>query len=195
MSPAAILQASIVFIVTFLVIYWVAIKLGLDKRLAATLGAGGAVCGVSAAIAIAGAVGAKKEDAPIAITTVIIWAIAMIFVLPFISMMFSRATTNSQRASSRTSGLLSDGMAAKSKVSKLFTAEKCAARMRRSRTSTRLSGLLSDGGRCHPVRSFDILRRRDGERQNSCRRSAGSHPPEEGFLWTLSIPTNHIGDQ
>ena len=58
-------------------------RLGLDRRLAATLGAGGAVCGVSAAIAIAGAVGAKKEDAPIAITTVIIWAIVMIFVLPF----------------------------------------------------------------------------------------------------------------
>ena len=82
-GPAAILQASIVSIVTFLVIYWVGIKLGLDKRLAATLGAGGAVCGVSAAIAIAGAVGAKKEDAPIAIATVIIWAVAMIFVLPF----------------------------------------------------------------------------------------------------------------
>jgi uncharacterized integral membrane protein (TIGR00698 family) len=84
-GPAAILQASIVSVATFLVIYWVATRLGLDKRLAATLGAGGAVCGVSAAIAIAGAVGAKKEDAPIAITTVIIWAVAMIFVLPFVA--------------------------------------------------------------------------------------------------------------
>jgi uncharacterized integral membrane protein (TIGR00698 family) len=84
-GPAAILQASIVSVVTFLVIYWVSIWLGLDKRLAATLGAGGAVCGVSAAIAIAGAVGAKKEYAPIAITVVIIWAIAMIFTLPFIA--------------------------------------------------------------------------------------------------------------
>jgi uncharacterized integral membrane protein (TIGR00698 family) len=82
-GPAAILQASIVSILTFFTIYFVAKKLGLDKRLAATLGAGGAVCGVSAAIAIAGAVGAKKEDAPVAITTVIIWAIVMIFVLPF----------------------------------------------------------------------------------------------------------------
>jgi hypothetical protein len=82
-GPAAILQASIVSVVTFLVIYWVSLRLGLDRRLAATLGAGGAVCGVSAAIAIAGAVGAKREDASIAITTVIIWAIAMIFVLPF----------------------------------------------------------------------------------------------------------------
>jgi uncharacterized integral membrane protein (TIGR00698 family) len=84
-GPAAILQASIVSIATFLVIYWVSLRLGLDRRLAATLGAGGAVCGVSAAIAIAGAVGAKKEHAPIAITVVIVWAIVMIFVLPFVA--------------------------------------------------------------------------------------------------------------
>jgi uncharacterized membrane protein YadS len=82
-GPVAILQASIISLVTFFVIYFVAVKIGLDKRLAATLGAGGAVCGVSAAIAIAGAVGAKKEYAPIAITTVLIWAIVSIFVLPF----------------------------------------------------------------------------------------------------------------
>lgn len=82
-GPVAIFQASIVSIVTFLVIYLVALRLGLDRRLAATLGAGGAVCGVSAAIAIAGAVGAKREDAPIAITLVILWAIVMIFALPF----------------------------------------------------------------------------------------------------------------
>jgi uncharacterized integral membrane protein (TIGR00698 family) len=82
-GPVAILQASIVSIATFLVIFAVARRLGLDKRLAATLAAGGAVCGVSASIAIAGAVGAKKEDAPIAIAVVIIWAIVMIFVLPF----------------------------------------------------------------------------------------------------------------
>jgi uncharacterized membrane protein YadS len=84
-GPVAILQASIVSIVTFLVIFNVARRLGLDRRLAATLGAGGAVCGVSASIAIAGAVGAKKGDAPIAITVVILWAIVMIFVLPFAS--------------------------------------------------------------------------------------------------------------
>ncbi len=81
-GPVAILQASIVSITTFLVIFWVASRLGIDRRLAATLGAGGAVCGVSAAIAVAGAVGAKKEHAPIAITTVIIWAIVGIFLLP-----------------------------------------------------------------------------------------------------------------
>jgi len=84
-GPIAILQASIVSIVTFVVIYWVGVRLGLDRRLAATLGAGGAVCGVSASIAIAGAVGARKEDASVAITLVIVWAIVMIFALPFIA--------------------------------------------------------------------------------------------------------------
>jgi len=84
-GPVAIVQASIVSVTTFLVIFFVAKKLGLDRRLAATLGAGGAVCGVSGAIAIAGAVGAKKEHAPIAITMVILWAIVMIFFLPLAS--------------------------------------------------------------------------------------------------------------
>ncbi len=82
-GPVAILQASIVSIVTFGVIFWVATRMGIDRRLAATLGAGGAVCGVSAAIAIAAAVGGKKDDAPITITVVILWAIVMIFFLPF----------------------------------------------------------------------------------------------------------------
>jgi uncharacterized integral membrane protein (TIGR00698 family) len=84
-GPVAILQASVVSIATFLVIFWASRRLGLDNQLAATLGAGGAVCGVSAAIAIAGAVGAKKEYAPIAITVVILWAIVMIFALPLAS--------------------------------------------------------------------------------------------------------------
>ena len=84
-GPVAIVQASIVSVITWLVIYFVAKKMGIDRRLAATLGAGGAVCGVSGAIAIAGAVGAKKEHAPIAISLVIVWAIVMIFVLPGVS--------------------------------------------------------------------------------------------------------------
>jgi uncharacterized integral membrane protein (TIGR00698 family) len=81
-GPVAIFQASLVSLATFFVIFFVARKLGLDRQLSAVLGAGGAVCGVSASIAIAGAVGAKKEYAPIAITVVIFWAIVMIFVLP-----------------------------------------------------------------------------------------------------------------
>lgn len=84
-GPVAILQASIVSIVTFLTIFFVARKLGLDQRLAAVLGAGGAVCGVSASIAIAGAVRAKKEHPPIAISLVVFWAIILIFALPLVS--------------------------------------------------------------------------------------------------------------
>ena len=84
-GPVAILQAAIVSIATFLTIFFVARRLGLDQRFAATLGAGGAVCGVSGAIAIAGAVGAKKEDAPVAISLVVFWAIVLIFALPLVS--------------------------------------------------------------------------------------------------------------
>jgi len=45
----------------------------------------GALLAGALSIAIAGAVGAKKEHAPISITMVIIWAIVMIFVLPLVS--------------------------------------------------------------------------------------------------------------
>jgi uncharacterized integral membrane protein (TIGR00698 family) len=83
-GPVAILQASIVSLATFLTIFFVARKLGLDQRLAAVLGAGGAVCGVSASIAIAGAVRAKKEHPPIAISLVVCWAIVLIFALPVV---------------------------------------------------------------------------------------------------------------
>ena len=81
-GPVAIVQAAIVSLVTFGVIYFVGVRLGLDRRLAATLGTGGAVCGVSGAIAIGGAVGAKKDQVSIAISLVVVWAIVMIFVLP-----------------------------------------------------------------------------------------------------------------
>jgi len=84
-GPVAILQASIVSVVTFLVIFFTARRLGLDQRLAAVLGAGGAVCGVSASIAVAGAVRAKKEHPPVAISLVVVWAIILIFALPLVS--------------------------------------------------------------------------------------------------------------
>ena len=84
-GPVAIVQAAIVSVTTFGVIYWTALRLGLDRRFAATLGTGGAVCGVSGAIATAGAVGARKEHTSIAISIVIVWAIATIFVLPLLA--------------------------------------------------------------------------------------------------------------
>ena len=84
-GPVAMLQAAIVSLATFGVIYFTAVRLGLDRRFAATLGTGGAVCGVSGAIAIGGAVGAKKQDVSVAITLVVLWAIVMIYALPLVS--------------------------------------------------------------------------------------------------------------
>ena len=84
-GPVALIQASIVSIVTFAVIFATARWLGLDPRLASVLGVGGAVCGVSAAIAISAAVGARKQDAAVTISIVVLWAIIMIFALPFVA--------------------------------------------------------------------------------------------------------------
>jgi uncharacterized membrane protein YadS len=84
-GPVAIVQASIISLVTFGAIYQTGKLLGLDRRLAAVLGTGGAVCGVSGSIAVAGAIGAKKEHVSIGISLVVLWAIVMIFALPLVS--------------------------------------------------------------------------------------------------------------
>ncbi len=82
-GPLAIAQATIVALTTFFTIYLAATRLfGLDRRFGATLGAGGSICGVSASIAIGGACRAEKEHVSVAISMVIVWAVAMIFALP-----------------------------------------------------------------------------------------------------------------
>src|SRR5580700_2220068 len=91
-GPVAIVQAAIVSLVTFSVIYFSAVRLGLDRRFAATLGTGGAVCGVSGALAIGGAVGAKKQDVSVAISLVVLWAIVMIFAWPLVCRSLGLAT-------------------------------------------------------------------------------------------------------
>jgi uncharacterized integral membrane protein (TIGR00698 family) len=91
-GPVAVIQAGIISLVTFGTIFFVGRALGLDRRLAAVLGTGGAVCGVSGSIAVAGAVGAKKEQVSIGITLVVLWAIVMIFALPLISRSLHLAT-------------------------------------------------------------------------------------------------------
>ena len=91
-GPVAMVQAAIVSLATFGVIYVAAVRLGLDRRLAATLGTGGAVCGVSGAIAVGGAVGARKQEVSVAISLVVIWAIAMIFILPLIARALNLST-------------------------------------------------------------------------------------------------------
>ncbi|MEJ2677723.1 MAG: putative sulfate exporter family transporter, partial [Gemmatimonadota bacterium] len=85
-GPVAFLQATIVSLSTWFTMFFVATRVfGLDKRFSAVLGAGGAVCGVSASIAVGGAVEADKEHVAISISIVSLWAIVMIFFLPLAS--------------------------------------------------------------------------------------------------------------
>ena len=83
-GPIAMFQATIVSVTTWLTIYLAATKIfKLEPQFGAVLGAGGAVCGVSASIAVGGAVKAKNEHISISIAVVTIWAIVMIFALTF----------------------------------------------------------------------------------------------------------------
>ncbi|MGD8868362.1 MAG: putative sulfate exporter family transporter, partial [Gemmatimonadales bacterium] len=85
-GPIAFLQATIVSVCTWLIMFFVATRVfNLDKRFGAVLGAGGAVCGVSASIAVGGAVKADKEHVAISISIVSLWALVMIFFLPLAS--------------------------------------------------------------------------------------------------------------
>ncbi len=85
-GPIAFLQATIVSVCTWLAMFFFATRVfHLDKRFGAVLGAGGAVCGVSASIAVGGAVKADKEHVAISISIVSLWALVMIFFLPIAS--------------------------------------------------------------------------------------------------------------
>lgn len=85
-GPIAFVQATIVSIVTWMVIYLAATRVfELDPRFGAVLGTGGAVCGVSGCIAVGGAVRADKDHIAIGIGVVSVWAIAMIFFLAFLT--------------------------------------------------------------------------------------------------------------
>ncbi len=85
-GPIAFLQATIVSVCTWLTMFFVGTRVfALDKRFAAVLAAGGSVCGVSASIAVGGAVEAEKEHIAVSISIVSLWALVMIFFLPYAS--------------------------------------------------------------------------------------------------------------
>jgi uncharacterized membrane protein YadS len=84
-GPIAFVQATIVSLSTWLVIFFAATRIfKLEPKFGAVLGSAGAVCGVSASIAVGGAVKAKKDHISIAIAVVTVWAIVMIFTLTFL---------------------------------------------------------------------------------------------------------------
>ncbi len=83
-GPAA-LQALALITGVFLFTWWIGGKLGLDDRLRALLASALSICGVSAAIAAAGAVKAKKEDLAYTASLVILFALPSIFLLPWLA--------------------------------------------------------------------------------------------------------------
>ena len=81
----AIAQAVLLITIVFFFTWWVAGKLGVEPRLRALLASAVSICGVSAAIAAAGAVKAKKEDLAYTASLVIVFALPAIFLLPWLS--------------------------------------------------------------------------------------------------------------
>jgi uncharacterized integral membrane protein (TIGR00698 family) len=81
----AIAQAVILISTVFLVSWWVSGRLGLDPKLRALLSAAVSICGVSAAIAAAGAVSARREQLAYVASLVIIFALPSIFIQPWLA--------------------------------------------------------------------------------------------------------------
>lgn len=79
----AIAQAFLLITVVFLFTWWFSGLLGLDDKLRALLSSAVSICGVSAAVAAAGAVQAKKEQLAYTASLVIVFAVPMIFFLPW----------------------------------------------------------------------------------------------------------------
>mgnify|MGYP002620978014 FL=1 len=81
----AIIQALILITSVFFFAWWLGGKLGLDEKLRALLGTAVSICGVSAAIAAAGAVKARREQLAYAASLVIVFALPSIFLLPWLA--------------------------------------------------------------------------------------------------------------
>lgn len=81
----AVLQAVLLIAAVFAFTWWFAGVLGLDDRLRALLASALSICGVSAAVAAAGAVQARKEQLAYTATLVIVFAVPSIFLLPWLA--------------------------------------------------------------------------------------------------------------
>jgi uncharacterized membrane protein YadS len=81
----AILQTLILVSAVFFFSWWVAGKFGLDDKLRAVMATALAVCGVSAAIAAAGSVSARKEQVTYVTGLVILFALPMMILTPILA--------------------------------------------------------------------------------------------------------------
>lgn len=84
-AGGAIMQAIIMITAVFFFTYWLAGKFGLDDRLRAVMSMALSVCGVSAAIAAAGSVLAKKEQVTYVTGLVIVVALPLMLIVPFLA--------------------------------------------------------------------------------------------------------------
>lgn len=81
----AIIQALLLISIVFGFTWWLGGRLGLEDKLRALLASAVSICGVSAAIAAAGAVQAKREQLAYAASLVIVFALPSIFLLPWLA--------------------------------------------------------------------------------------------------------------
>lgn len=85
----AIIQALLLISIVFGFTWWLGGRLGLEDKLRALLASAVSICGVSAAIAAAGAVQAKREQLAYAASLVIAFALPSIFLLPWLAGVFN----------------------------------------------------------------------------------------------------------
>jgi uncharacterized membrane protein YadS len=78
------LEALVIVAVGFTVAFAIGRAMGFDKRFIAVLGAGGCVCGVSAAIAVGSSVDEDKKKVGYVVTLVVVFALVLIFLIPFL---------------------------------------------------------------------------------------------------------------
>ncbi|GAA2004240.1 YeiH family protein [Microbacterium ulmi] len=81
----AIIQAILLISGVFFFTWWVAGKLGVEEKTRALLSSAVSICGVSAAIAAAGAVQAKREQLGYVASLVVLFALPSIFLLPWLA--------------------------------------------------------------------------------------------------------------
>jgi uncharacterized integral membrane protein (TIGR00698 family) len=85
----AIIQALLLISIVFGFTWWLGGRLGIEDKLRALLASAVSICGVSAAIAAAGAVQAKREQLAYAASLVIAFALPSIFLLPWLADVFN----------------------------------------------------------------------------------------------------------
>jgi uncharacterized membrane protein YadS len=85
----AIIQALLLISIVFGFTWWLGGRLGIEDKLRALLASAVSICGVSAAIAAAGAVQAKREQLAYTASLVIVFALPSIFLLPWLADVFN----------------------------------------------------------------------------------------------------------